>query len=87
MTKREQVQASFIDTIQPFISRPAGVQINAKTDLVSDLQVNSARMVDILLETEDKFGISINDASADRLRTVGDAVDLILGLSTAHAAD
>lgn len=60
--------------------------LTAATDLVDDLQVNSARMVDILLETEEKFGIAIDDQSADRLRTIGDAVELILEKQARAAA-
>jgi acyl carrier protein len=36
-------------------------------------------LVDIILETEDKFGIAIDDYSADGTRTVGDAVNVIMG--------
>ncbi|MGF1465104.1 MAG: acyl carrier protein [Sandaracinaceae bacterium] len=33
--------------------------------------------VELLLEWEDTFGIHIEDAEAERIRTVGDAVDLV----------
>jgi acyl carrier protein len=42
------------------------------------LKVNSARLVDVVLEIEDTFGIEVKDEDADKVKTVGDAVQLIL---------
>jgi acyl carrier protein len=78
MTEREQVQASFIELIGPFVRGAEAREIGTATHLIDDLNVNSARLVDIVLETEERFGIAIDDESADRLQTIGDAVDMIL---------
>ena len=48
------------------------------TRIIEDLGVNSARLVDIILAFEDEFGISIDDESADKVHTIGDAVQMIL---------
>jgi acyl carrier protein len=48
------------------------------TRIIEDLGVNSARLVDIILAFEDEFGISIDDESADKVRTIGDAVQMIV---------
>ena len=47
------------------------------TNILNDLQVNSARLVDIVLDFEDKFNIQISDDEADRINTIGDAVALV----------
>jgi acyl carrier protein len=39
--------------------------------------VNSARLVDVVLEFEDVFDIEIADDDVDNVDTVGNAVDLI----------
>jgi acyl carrier protein len=44
---------------------------------VEDLGINSARLVDIVLDIEDAFEIEIDDASADKINTVADAIALI----------
>lgn len=49
-----------------------------KTTFLDDLAINSARLVDIVLEMEDAFDIEIDDDSADQIMTIGNAVDLIL---------
>ncbi len=48
------------------------------TRFLEDLDINSARLVDIILDLEDAFDIQIDDESADKILTMGDAVDLIL---------
>jgi len=52
--------------------------ISMDTSILKDLKVNSARLVDVVLELEDSFGITVSDDQADKVRTVGDAVKLIM---------
>ena len=76
--RREETVADFISLIRPYIRSNDGKPVTEESHLIADLNVNSARLVDIILETEDHFKIRIDDAAADRMNTVGDAVDLIL---------
>jgi acyl carrier protein len=78
MNNRQEVKSTFIELIRPFVRDAQVTTIGDDTRLIEDLKVNSARLVDIILETEDKFGIAIDDYSADAMRTVGDAVNVIL---------
>jgi len=39
--------------------------------------------VDIILAFEDEFGIEVDDESADKVRTLGDAVQMILAKTAA----
>lgn len=47
------------------------------THILDDLKVNSARLVDVVLEFEDVFDIEIDDDDVDKVETIGDAVELI----------
>lgn len=47
------------------------------TNILKDLEVNSSRLVDIILALEDEFDIEIDDSEADKVQTVGAAIDLI----------
>jgi acyl carrier protein len=47
------------------------------THILDDLKVNSARLVDVVLEFEDAFNIEIDDDDVDKVETVGNAVALI----------
>lgn len=45
--------------------------------VVKDLKINSARMVDIVLDIEDEFGIEISDKELDEMNSVKDMVNLL----------
>lgn len=78
MTEAE-VHAKVVELITPFCkNEEALASVSAETDILQDLQVNSARLVDIVLEFEDQFDIEVEDEAADNIRTVGDAVKLIV---------
>jgi len=52
-------------------------QAAMNTHILDDLKVNSARLVDVIIKCEDVFGITIEDDEADKIRTIGDAVNLV----------
>ena len=65
--------------LKPFVkNQEALATVAMETSILKDLKVNSARLVDVVLEMEDKFGIEVKDEDADKVKTVGDAVKLIL---------
>ena len=49
-----------------------------ETNILDDLKVNSARLVDVVIAFEDDFDIEIADEDVDTVNTVGDAVNLIV---------
>ena len=53
--------------------------VSMTTNILDDLKVNSARLVDVVIALEDEFGIEIADEDVDQVNEVGDAVRLILG--------
>ncbi len=58
-------------------NRSALKNVSLETNILRDLQVNSAKFVDIVLDMEDAFSFQINDDDADKISTVGDAVHLV----------
>ena len=54
--------------------------VSMETSISDDLQVNSARFVDIILDFEDKYDLEIDDDAADKIEKIGDAVTLIQGM-------
>ncbi|KPA12093.1 acyl carrier protein [Candidatus Magnetomorum sp. HK-1] len=79
MTEKE-VLDKFIAIIEEYvqIEREDLEKANRETNIISDLMVNSARLVDIIIKAEDTFDIEIDDDEADSIRTIGDAVDVVL---------
>lgn len=51
--------------------------INDQTDLISDLKINSANLVDIVIDAEAKYNIEIDVDSAEKMVNVGNCIDVI----------
>ena len=76
---QQEVFTKVVAILKPFVKAPEALATVAmETSVLKDLKVNSARLVDVVLEIEDVFGIAVTDAQADSVKTVGDAVNLIL---------
>ena len=54
--------------------------ITLGTDLITDLGVDSASALVLLVELEDEFDVSLSDRAAANLRTVGDIVRYLDGI-------
>jgi len=81
---RTEILDKVTKIIAPFA--PKNVAITESTHITDNLGVNSARFVDIILELEDQFGISIDDSRMDRMGTVGDVVSEVMSLIPVEAA-
>ncbi len=82
---RSEVRQAFFDLLRSYARVEDPGIINDASLLVDDLKVNSKRFVDIILETEDRFKISVDDKDMERFERVGDAVDYICERTLAAA--
>ena len=53
-------------------------KITKDTNFTSDLDADSIDLVEFILQLEDEFGAEISDEDAEKLKTVGDAVNYIV---------
>lgn len=53
------------------------VSITRETRLVEDLKADSANVMVMIMDLEDKFGIMVEDDQIMKMKTVGDVVDYI----------
>ena len=63
------------------ISEQMGVdkaEISKETSFINDLNADSLDTVELVMEFEDEFDMSIPDEEAEKIQTVGAAVDYIL---------
>ena len=68
-----------VTLIKPFAkNQDALAAATMETSILADLKVNSARLVDIILAIEDAFDVQVSDDDADKVKTIGDGVRLIL---------
>jgi acyl carrier protein len=76
---QKEVFEGVVAILKPFVkNREALANVGLEMSIQKDLKVNSARLVDVVLEIEERFGIQVKDEEAEKVRTVGDAVNLIL---------
>jgi len=52
-------------------------EVSRDTSFVNDLNADSLDTVELVMELEDEFDITIPDEEAEKLKTVGEAVDYI----------
>jgi acyl carrier protein len=76
---QKEVFEKVVAILKPFAkNREALANVGLEMSIQKDLKVNSARLVDVVLEIEELFGIQVKDEDAEKVRTVGDAVSLVL---------
>lgn len=79
MTEQE-IFNKVIKILTPYAKNKAALEsAKNETNILTDLEVNSSRLVDIILAFEDEFNIEIADGEADKVNTVGAAVKMIQG--------
>ena len=52
-------------------------QIKMDSDFIQELNINSANLVDIVLDVEDAFDIRLENEDMDGMKTVSDALKII----------
>ncbi len=65
--------------VTPYVQNKEGLEnFNENTDFLNDLKINSANLVDVVLDVEDEFNIEIDTESMNGMLTAGDAKNIIL---------
>lgn len=71
--------------VKPYVQNDLAYQdFDIKTDFIKDLEINSAHLVDIVLDVEDEFNIAIDNDSMEHMLTVEDAVGIIKAKQVRH---
>lgn len=64
--------------VKPFVAnKEAFESIDEDTDFIKDLNINSANLVDIVLDVEEAFGIDIDNQSMERMLSVKATLNII----------
>lgn len=66
------------------ISEQVGVdksEIKRETSFINDLNADSLDTVELVMEFEDEFDMSIPDEDAEKIQTVGAAIDYIINIA------
>jgi acyl carrier protein len=78
MATRDEI----VEGLAEILEEVAGVNpddVSEEKSFTEDLDVDSLSMVEVVVAAEEKFNVKIPDDSVQDLKTVGDAVNYIVG--------
>jgi len=81
-------QEQIVEELGKIIEEVTGIEpseVTIEKSFVDDLDIDSLSMVEIAVQTEDKYGVKIPDEDLASLKTVGDAVSYIQKLEAENA--
>lgn len=73
---KAEIEAKVIDIVAEQLGVEKG-NISRNTSFVNDLNADSLDTVELVMEFEDRFETSIPDDEAEKIKTVGEAIDFI----------
>ena len=77
MTQEERYQ-KLKDIVKPYLPEDVAVDaISKDSHFINELNINSANLVDIVLDVEDAFDITLENDDMDQMQTVSDAMAII----------
>lgn len=77
MNKEESIQ-NLKKIVKPYVKNEEALEnINENTDFINDLNINSANLVDVILDVEEVFDIEIDADSMEKMRDVQSALMVI----------
>ncbi|MDN3585632.1 acyl carrier protein [Pedobacter aquatilis] len=75
---RAEIIEALKTIIKPYSEEVAALEgIDENTDFINDLKINSANLVDVVLDVEEQFGIEIDNDSMAKMLTVKATIEVI----------
>ncbi len=75
---REDYLLQLKEIVKPYVKDEQALEnLNENTDFLNDLNINSANLVDVVLDVEEAFDIEINNESMETMRDVKSALAVI----------
>ncbi len=81
-------EPSIEEKVSEIIVKQMGVnkeQVKPETSFINDLGADSLDTVELVMELEDAFKINIPDEDAEKIQTVGDAINYIIKINKDNA--
>ena len=74
----EQLISKLKTIVKPYVqNEEAFAELSEETDFIKDLKINSANLVDVVLDVEDEFDITIENEEMEQMTSVKTAMDII----------
>ena len=76
--KNTEAYKELLEIIGPYLPEDVDrAAIDKNSHLLNELNINSAHLVDIVLDLEDQYDILLEDEDMQKMLTVGDALEII----------
>lgn len=76
--EKDQILNDLKTIIEPYVqNKEQWESLHDETDFIKDLEINSANLVDIVLDVEDAYDIEIDDQSMEKMLTVKASLEII----------
>jgi acyl carrier protein len=78
--EEERTMADIAEQVRRIIAEQLMVELDEVTDdasFIEDLGADSLDTVEMIMEIEDEFGIEIPDEDAEKIQTVGQAIEYV----------
>ncbi len=78
LMNKEQTIAELKNIVKPYIANQEAFDtLTEDTDFINDLKINSANLVDVILDIEEKYDIIIDNEAMERMINVKAALEII----------
>lgn len=76
--EKKLVIAKLKTIVEPYVQNQAAFEtLSEETDFINDLKINSANLVDVILDVEDEFDIRIENDDMEKMTSVKAAMAII----------
>ncbi len=78
MSDKNQLIEELKVIVKPYIQDEKGFEeMDEDTDFIKDLKINSANLIDVILDIEDKYDIVFDNEAMDKMLNVKAALEII----------
>ncbi len=76
--KNSELEKHLSEILEAYVSDKKKLNgLNEETNFITDLEINSAHLVDVILDVEDKFNICIENEEMEQMINVGKSLEII----------
>lgn len=76
--KNSELEKHLSEILEAYVSDKKKLNgLNEETNFITDLEINSAHLVDVILDVEDKFNIRIENEEMEQMINVGKSLEII----------